>query len=117
MFLCPSRRLATYLQKADQANYLYRFAGTLDAFLLPNVSGKSFHGADTPFVLGNDFPLGTIPLAEQPLTAIVQGYWVQFAATGAPGLVGTAPEHRIGWPTTRSRRTSSCCRGPSPIKR
>jgi para-nitrobenzyl esterase len=85
VFLCPSRRLAGYIQKADQANYLYRFAGTLDALLLPNVSGRSFHGADTPFVLGNDFPLGTIPMAEQPLTAIVQGYWVHFATAGAPG--------------------------------
>ncbi|MFM2417335.1 MAG: hypothetical protein RL385_2058, partial [Pseudomonadota bacterium] len=88
VFLCPSRRLASYLHASGQTNYLYRFAGTLDALLLPRVSGKSFHGADTPYVLGNDFPLGTIPSGQEGLTQTMQSHWARFALSGDPNAMG-----------------------------
>jgi carboxylesterase type B len=57
---------------------------------LPRVSGKSFDGADTPYVLGNDFPLRTIPSGQEGLTQTMQSHWARFATSGDPNAMGQA---------------------------
>lgn len=84
MFLCPSRRVAAYITRGGQPNYLYRFAGTLESTLVSIISGRSFHSAEVSYLLINDNPLGSIPSAKLPLARKLRAIWYQFASTGTP---------------------------------
>jgi carboxylesterase type B len=54
-----------------------------------------FHSSELPFVFGHDdYPLGMIGSAGEPLSAVLQQYWTTFAKTNTPGEGGVD----IAWP-------------------
>jgi para-nitrobenzyl esterase len=89
-FVCPARKLAQLLDAAGNKTYLYSFNGTLDATPLPALAEKAFHSSELPYVFGENFLLGSVPAANQPLAESMEGYWTRFAATGDPNG-GTDP--------------------------
>ena len=97
LFVCPARRMATYLSSAGLPNFLYRFdLGVVSLF--PALNGIAFHSAELPYVFGNDYLLGALPPANKPIASAMRGYWTQFAAHGDPNSSATV----VPWPAFTS---------------
>jgi len=90
---CPSLRLA---ENAPGAAFVYYFTMTPKLSVnFPNTSNfGAFHGAEVPFVFGDDFELQ--PGAERKLSKAMGCLWSSFAQTGNPsnGACGSN-----SWPT------------------
>ena len=87
-FACPSRDSATTAAAAGLPTYYYRFDYT--DFRLGSVIGAT-HGIEIPFVLDSfdrrSFGLffnDDMAKRGQPLSKIMQAYWLNFAKTGDP---------------------------------
>jgi para-nitrobenzyl esterase len=98
-FGASARWLARAMRKAGQSDvYVYRFT-----HIIPSPGGRSvgaFHGAEMPFVFGNDpgWPKGA---QDSTLGEAIRGYWVDFARTGNPNGKG-----RPTWPAYDSNLDS-----------
>jgi para-nitrobenzyl esterase len=94
-----ARYMARAMRNRGERNvYVYRFT-----HVIPSAGGRemgAFHGAETPFVFGNDmgYPKSD---RDEALGEAIRGYWLNFAATGDPNGKGL-PE----WPAYDSSRDS-----------
>lgn len=87
VYRCPATRMAKYLSDHDIPQFVYRFALPIDA-PLPPLRGKAFHSAELPYVFGNSYLLGSIPVTEAAFSPVIMGYWTRFARTGDPNGEG-----------------------------
>lgn len=92
-FICPTRRTAKALAKGGAATYLYKFDYAPTGGLFGDLG--AFHSAEIRYVLGNRSQILPQALTDEELalTAVVQGYWTRFAATGDPNGGGA-----FAWP-------------------
>ncbi|MFW6054203.1 MAG: carboxylesterase family protein, partial [Persicimonas sp.] len=81
-FVCPTRAAARAHTRAGQPVYTYYY--THETAVGEWFNWGAFHGSDLSFVFGNFGSLQTTA-AEERLSAAMQTYWTQFAATGEPG--------------------------------
>jgi para-nitrobenzyl esterase len=93
LFRCPARRMANYLSAASVTNYLYRFDLTVQV-PFPQLQGKAFHSAELPYVFGNDYLLGSVPVDNRPIAVLMRAYWTSFAKGGDPNSARTP----VAWP-------------------
>ncbi|MEZ4222918.1 MAG: carboxylesterase/lipase family protein [Polyangiaceae bacterium] len=90
-FVCPTRRLARALRQQGQTVYLYHFTRGIPIPLLGGT--KVWHGAELPFVFGNE-SFGFSPAGQDlTLSQNMQEYWTRFASSGDPNASGA-----IVWP-------------------
>jgi para-nitrobenzyl esterase len=90
-YVCPSQNIAAQRSASGRDAWMYYFTRARD-----DMGGKTigaYHGAELPYVFGvHDSYMSTNDL-DRSLTATMQKYWVNFAATGNPNGDGL-PE----WP-------------------
>eukprot|EP00041_Stephanoeca_diplocostata_P008658 m.128204 g.128204 ORF g.128204 m.128204 type:complete len:142 (+) comp17424_c1_seq1:84-509(+) len=82
--------------------YWYLFTATpIASYNMPDIPTMgSFHGAEVPFVFGDQFELSSD--GERRLSAAMGCYWVNFAATGNPNNGPTQCAEQMllpTWPT------------------
>jgi len=89
-FVCPARTVARAIS-ATEPVFRYDFVHAITS-PVPNLG--VFHGSELLFVFGNpDGAFGSLEASEQPLSALVMGYWGSMAAAGNPNGDG-----RFSWP-------------------
>lgn len=81
VFFCSSRRVGRAHAATGQPVYRYYFARKYFDFVL---GLGAFHGAELPFIFGNDLNRLGVQAPGRPLQRAMQGYWTTFARTGDP---------------------------------
>jgi para-nitrobenzyl esterase len=94
VFLCPSKRMAGWMDKVESPAYFYYFTR-----VLPSSGGQqlgAYHAAEIAYVFDNLVDEAWVPreAVDARLADIMSSYWVRFAATGDPNREGLPP-----WPT------------------
>jgi para-nitrobenzyl esterase len=91
LFRCPAARFARAVLRRGAVVYRYSFEQPLSSPVAPDLG--VVHGAELPFVFGNErFGLGMVGDATALVTA-VQHYWTQFATFATPNYQGA-----VAWP-------------------
>jgi para-nitrobenzyl esterase len=89
-FVCPSRRTARAALAAGAPVFRYSFEQPMESVFMQGLG--VFHGAELPFVFGNDdFPLGHYGASGAPVSTAMQDYWTTFAKTGDPNGASEPP--------------------------
>lgn len=89
--LCPSQGVAARRSASGGAAWMYRFSRVREG-----PAGESlgaYHGAEIPYVFGIHDAYMPATALDRELTATMQRYWLNFAATGNPNAA-TVPD----WP-------------------
>ncbi|MEM8922381.1 MAG: carboxylesterase family protein [Actinomycetota bacterium] len=95
LFGAPVYYYARHHQAAGHPTYLYHFTRTPPS---SKQTAGAFHAAEIPFVHGKKVPIIPMTGADDPLSAAMQRYWTDFAATGDPNGVGGDDPARSAWP-------------------
>ena len=82
IFACPSRRAARAIASHGGDAFLYQFVYPFTVTLVPGA--VTAHGFELPFVFGNKLYGTGLQDKDQPLAAIISGYWTGFASSGKP---------------------------------
>jgi len=81
-YVCPSQNVASHRSASGGNAWMYYFTRTRE-----DMGGETvgaYHGAELPYVFGVHDSYMTTSDLDLALTATVQDYWVNFAATGNP---------------------------------
>ena len=94
VFLCPSKRMAGWMDNVESAAYFYYFTRRL-----PSPEGQklgAYHAAEIAYVFDNLDDETWVPreAIDAKLAEAMSSYWAQFAATGDPNREGLPP-----WPS------------------
>ena len=90
-YVCPSQNLAANVAAADGSAWMYLFSREREDAGGAKVG--AFHGAEYAYIFGVHDDYMTTTAYDLELSAIMQRYWINFAATGNPNGAGL-PE----WP-------------------
>jgi para-nitrobenzyl esterase len=93
-YLCPSQMVAATRTASGADAWMYYFTRVRQDSGGAEVG--AYHGAEYPYVFGTHDSYMTTEKHDLELSALIQRYWINFAATGNPSAEGLR-----GWPPFR----------------